>query len=174
MGIQGVRAPRGSPIFLDQTESRRAEKNLFRDRPPYLSVGRVGMIAPPPPYLTVWKRHWCWLMLRTNTTIRTWSITSHLNRTSLVTKGFTLWHNRDLFLPGPTQEIPFAYSGSQSELRISLILSAQSRIRPYNNRQMYPFVACEPQTFLLAHRRWGTFREEVRLRLSDRNSILMT
>ena len=108
---------------------------------------------PPPPYLTVWKRHWCWLMLRTDTTIRTWSITSHLNRTSLVTKGFTLWHNRDLFLPGPTREIPFTYSGSQSELRISLILSAQSRIQPYDNRQMYPFVACEPQTFLLAHRR---------------------
>ena len=27
--------------------------------------------------------------------------------------------------------------------------------------------------FLLAHRRWGTFREEERLRLSDRKSILM-
>ena len=36
------------------------------------------------------------------------------------------------------------------------------------------WVACERQTFLLAHRRWGTFREEERLRLSDRNSILMT
>ena len=35
-------------------------------------------------------------------------------------------------------------------------------------------VACERQTFLLAHRRWGTFREEERLRLSDRNSTLMT
>ena len=35
-------------------------------------------------------------------------------------------------------------------------------------------VTCERQTFLLAHRRWGTFREEERLRLSDRNSILMT
>ena len=30
------------------------------------------------------------------------------------------------------------------------------------------------QTFRLTHRRWGTFREEERLRLSDRNSILMT
>ena len=28
--------------------------------------------------------------------------------------------------------------------------------------------------FLLAHRRWETFREEKSLRLSDRNSILMT
>ena len=28
--------------------------------------------------------------------------------------------------------------------------------------------------FLFIHRRWGTFREEERLRLSDRNSILMT
>ena len=36
------------------------------------------------------------------------------------------------------------------------------------------FVAGEWQMFLLAHRRWGTFREEERLRLSDRNSILMT
>ena len=35
-------------------------------------------------------------------------------------------------------------------------------------------LACEWQTFLLAHRRWGTFREQERLRLSDRNSILMT
>ena len=35
-------------------------------------------------------------------------------------------------------------------------------------------VACERQKFLLAHRRWGTFREEERLRLSYRNSILMT
>ena len=35
-------------------------------------------------------------------------------------------------------------------------------------------LACERQTFLLAHRRWGTFHEEERLRLSDRNSILMT
>ena len=30
------------------------------------------------------------------------------------------------------------------------------------------------QTFLLAHRSWGTFRAEERLRLSDRNSMLMT
>ena len=35
-------------------------------------------------------------------------------------------------------------------------------------------LACEWQKFLLAHRHWGTFREEERLRLSDRNSILMT
>ena len=30
------------------------------------------------------------------------------------------------------------------------------------------------QPFLLAPRRWGCFHEEERLRLSDRNSILMT
>ena len=35
-------------------------------------------------------------------------------------------------------------------------------------------LACEGQTFLLAHRRWGTFREEERLRLSNRNSMGMT
>ena len=35
-------------------------------------------------------------------------------------------------------------------------------------------VGCERQTFLLAHRRHRTFRKEEPLRLSDRNSILMT
>ena len=35
-------------------------------------------------------------------------------------------------------------------------------------------LACERQTSLLAHRRWGTFHEKERLRLIDRNSILMT
>ena len=35
-------------------------------------------------------------------------------------------------------------------------------------------IARERQTFLLAHRHWGTFRKEEPLRLSDRNSILMT
>ena len=35
------------------------------------------------------------------------------------------------------------------------------------------FLAYEWQKFLLVHRRWGKFRKEERLRLSDRNSILM-
>ena len=35
-------------------------------------------------------------------------------------------------------------------------------------------IACERQTFLLAHCRRGTFCEEERLRLIDRNSTLMT
>jgi len=33
------------PLFLDQTEARRAEKNVFE-------------IPPPPPYLRVWIPHW--------------------------------------------------------------------------------------------------------------------
>ena len=38
------------PLFLDQTEAQRAEKNLFGDPPPpYL---RVWMTRPPP--ATVW------------------------------------------------------------------------------------------------------------------------
>ena len=41
-------------------------------------------------------------------------------------------------------------------------------------RRCSPHIVCERQTFLLAHRHRGTFREEERLRLSDRNSILMT
>ena len=40
--------------------------------------------------------------------------------------------------------------------------------------RLHTALAYKRQTFLLAHRRWGTFREEERLRLSDRNSILMT
>ena len=32
------------PFFLAQTEARRAKKNLFGDRPPYL---RVWMTGPP-------------------------------------------------------------------------------------------------------------------------------
>ena len=39
---------RGSPLFLDLTEARRAEKNCFKPAPPYL---RVWMTAPP--YLKV-------------------------------------------------------------------------------------------------------------------------
>ena len=38
---------------------------------------------------------------------------------------------------------------------------------------IFTIVACEWQIFLLAHRRWGTFREEEHLWLSDRNSIPM-
>ena len=40
--------------------------------------------------------------------------------------------------------------------------------------RLHAALACKLQTFLLAQRRWGTFREEERLRLSDRNSMLMT
>ena len=45
-----------APLFLDQTEARRAEKNVFWGlRPPYL---RDWMTPPPlPPYLKVWIRH---------------------------------------------------------------------------------------------------------------------
>ena len=48
----GYRAPR-PPLFLDQIEDRRAEKNVFETAPPYLRV----WITPPPPYLKVWIRH---------------------------------------------------------------------------------------------------------------------
>ena len=38
----------GPPLFLNQTEARRAQKNFFGDRlpPPFL---RVWMTGPPPP-----------------------------------------------------------------------------------------------------------------------------
>ena len=40
-GARGAQAP---PLFLDQTEARRAKKNFFEDHPPYL---RVWMTGPP-------------------------------------------------------------------------------------------------------------------------------
>ena len=41
---RGTRLP---PLFLDQTEARRAEKFFLETAPP-----------SPPPYLKVWIRHW--------------------------------------------------------------------------------------------------------------------
>ena len=44
-----------------------------------------------------------------------------------------------------------------------------------NSSPHFPCIrSLRKQTFRLVHRRWGTFCEEERLRLSDRNSILMT
>ena len=43
--IQGGARGTRLPLFLDQTETRRAEKKNIRDRP------------PPPPYLKVWMHH---------------------------------------------------------------------------------------------------------------------
>ena len=60
------------PLFLDQTETRRAEKYFFGDRPPSLNFIRLLRVVittygpplsqglddrPPPPYLKVWIRH---------------------------------------------------------------------------------------------------------------------
>ena len=53
------------PLFLDQTEARRAEKNFLGDcpppPPPYLRVWMTARARPRPlpPYLNVWIRHWC-------------------------------------------------------------------------------------------------------------------
>ena len=58
-------------------------------------------------------------------------IYSHLDRTSLVNKGFIVWLKRELVPAGPTREIPngkmgpSCRSGSQLEHRISFILSAR-------------------------------------------------
>ena len=43
----------GPPLFLDQTEARRAEKNLFGDCPPLFQ----GLDDRAPPYLKVWIRY---------------------------------------------------------------------------------------------------------------------
>ena len=48
------------PLFLDQTETRRAEKKVLETAPPpTLSQGLDN--RPPPPYLKVWNRHWVYL-----------------------------------------------------------------------------------------------------------------
>ena len=51
-GARGAQTPPG-PLFLDQTEAQRAEKNFLGDRPPRLSKG----LDNPPPYLKVWICH---------------------------------------------------------------------------------------------------------------------
>ena len=58
--IQG-RGPGGgappSPLFLDQTEARRAGKFFFFSPGPPLSQGLDDRPPPQPPYLKVWIRH---------------------------------------------------------------------------------------------------------------------
>ena len=44
----GARA--GSPLWLDQTEARRAQKKFLKDRPPPLSQGLDDRRPPPPPF----------------------------------------------------------------------------------------------------------------------------
>ena len=63
----------------------------------------------------------------TKTQKRTRPISSHLERTSLVNKGFIIWPKRGLLLAGPTPEIPPSGQdgGSQSEYRIRSILLIQ-------------------------------------------------
>ena len=46
----------GHPLFLDQTEVRRAEKIFLETAPPYLMVWMTAF--PPPHYLKVWIHHW--------------------------------------------------------------------------------------------------------------------
>ena len=46
------------PLFLDQNEAQRAEKNFFWGRGPLLISGSGW---PSPPYLKTWIRHWDFL-----------------------------------------------------------------------------------------------------------------
>ena len=71
-GIQG-RPP--SPIYLDQTEARRAEKIFWRPGPP-LSQD-LDDRHHPPPYLKVWNGH-CRQMIRPQQIILNTSPFSHL------------------------------------------------------------------------------------------------
>ena len=50
------------PLFLDQNETRRAEKKSFGDRPPPPTPTlSQGLDNRAPPYLKVWNRHWVYL-----------------------------------------------------------------------------------------------------------------
>ena len=46
----------GPPLFLDQNEARKAEKNFFFEAAPPAYL-RVLITAPPAPYLKVWICH---------------------------------------------------------------------------------------------------------------------
>ena len=52
-GARGAQTAPPRPLFLDQTEAQRAEKNFFGAPPPRLSKG----LDNPPPYLKVWICH---------------------------------------------------------------------------------------------------------------------
>ena len=55
----------GPPLFLDQNEARRAEKNFFEACPHPLSPGLDDRpTPPPPPYVKVWICHWTVISLK--------------------------------------------------------------------------------------------------------------
>ena len=71
---------------------------------------------------------------------RTEPVSSHLNRTSMVNKGFIIWQKRGPFLAGPTRDIPSGQDWSTLPARladqntrfaISLYLACR-RIHPFN------------------------------------------
>ena len=74
-GAVAVADPGGGPAlpyFLEQTGVQRAETPL----PP----GRDDSLPPPPPYLTVWIRHWGWVggFDDANPSLQSWIFTSVL------------------------------------------------------------------------------------------------
>ena len=60
---EGPRGTRPPPLFLDQTEGRRVERNFLETAPPPPPLLISGCGLPPPPrplpYLKVWIRHGC-------------------------------------------------------------------------------------------------------------------
>ena len=55
----------GPPLYLDQTEARRAGKRFFWDRPPFILGSGLGSGWPPhpPPSLKVWIHYFSWSLL---------------------------------------------------------------------------------------------------------------
>ena len=68
----------------------------------------------------------------------------------------------------PSNRISDVISAKIKKWVISTLLTEMTDFPPLNSLPFH-LIACERQTFLLAHRRWRTFLEEERLRLSDRN-----
>ena len=56
--IQGRGPPPPAPLFLDQTEARRAEKIIILGEHPPPHPLCKGLDDRDPPYLKVWIRHW--------------------------------------------------------------------------------------------------------------------
>ena len=98
------------------------------------------------------------------------------NRQALLVSGDQITSNRRSkhARSGYVLCIAFILNGNQKEFWLYRCYACVIVTRRLVLRSLPQLISLRKQTLLLAHRRWGTFREKERLRLTDRNSILMT